>query len=103
MKDRIEIEKEKIPYSFEIVLGNDLFELEIQYNQRADLFTVTLYKDNEVVVYNEPVVYGVALFQSVFQPEQYPALNIIPLDESKNVEVVTWDNFNDTVFLCIDN
>lgn len=103
MKDRIEIEKEKIPYSFEIVLGNDLFELEIQYNQRADLFTVTLYKDNEVVVYSEPIIYGIPLFQSVFQPEQYPALNIIPLDESRNVEVVTWDNFNDTVFLCIDN
>lgn len=103
MKDRIEIEKEKIPYSFEIVLGNDLFELEIQYNQRADLFTVTLYKDNEVVVYSEPIIYGVSLFQSVFQPEQYPALNIIPLDESGNMETITWDNFNDTIFLCIDN
>lgn len=103
MRDKIEIEKDLIPYSFEILLADDTFELEINYNETADLFTITLYKQEEVIVYDEPIIYGIPLFKDVFQAMNFPALDIIPLDESNNVNTITWDNFNELVFLCIDN
>lgn len=34
----IPIEKENIPYQFDIELGADLFTLEVNYNERFDFF-----------------------------------------------------------------
>lgn len=102
MRDRIEINKSLVPYSFTILLGDQWFELLIDYNKTADLFTVTLYKDDKLVV-TEPVIYGVPLFRDVWQPEKYPAIEIVPLDESRQNAAVTFDNLNVTVFLTIEN
>lgn len=102
MRDRIEINKSLVPYSFTILLGDQWFKLLIDYNKTADLFTVTLYKDDELVV-TEPVIYGVRLFRDVWQPEQFPAIEIVPLDESGQNAAVTFDNLNVTVFLTIEN
>lgn len=101
MRDRIEIEKDNIPYSFDILLGDESFELEISYNEKADLFTVTLSKEEEVLVYDEPVIYGVPLFQDCYNTG-FPALSIVPLDESGENDAVTWGNFGETVFLTMD-
>lgn len=102
MRDRIIVEKELIPYSFDILLGAEWFSLEFHYNETADLFTVTLSKDDEVLVYGEPIIYGVPLFMDVYQSGVFPALNIVPYDESEQETAVTWDNFNETVFLTIE-
>lgn len=101
MRDRIEIEKENIPYSFDILLGEEEYELEINYNESANLFTVTLKKEDEVLVYNEPIIYGVPLFTDCYD-KAFPALAIVPLDESGETDQVTYENFNETVFLVID-
>lgn len=101
MRDRIEIDKDQIPYSFDILLADEEFELAISYNQRADLFCVELIKNEEILCY-EPVIYGVPLFKDVFQ-ENFPALQIVPLDESGIENEVTFNNLNETVFLTIDN
>lgn len=102
MRDIIEIDKELIPYSFEIELGADMYTLEINYNEHADLFTATLYKDEEILSI-EPIIYGVPLFQDVYEAGVFPPLDIVPLDEAGNETAVTWDNFNKTVFLTIDD
>lgn len=102
MRDRIPVEKELIPYSYDILLGAEQFNLEFHYNKTADLFTVTLSKDDEVIVYNEPIIYGVPLFKDLYQSGIYPALDIVPLDESGQEKTVTYDNFGVTVFLTVD-
>lgn len=102
MRDRIEINKDLIPYSFDVLLGAEWFTLEIHYNEIADLFTVSLSKDNDVIVHNEPVIYGVPLFTDLYQSGIYPPLEIVPLDESGQETEVTWDNLNSTVFLTIE-
>ena len=38
MKDRIIINKNLIPYTFEILLGDIWYEIEVNYNETADLF-----------------------------------------------------------------
>lgn len=102
MYDRLTINKELIPYNFSIVLGSEMFEIDVDYNETADLFTLTLYKD-DVLVATEPIIYNVPLFQDIYMVGRYPILTIIPLDESGQETAVTWNNFNETVFLCIDN
>lgn len=102
MRDRILVEKGFIPYSFDILLGAEWFKLEFNYNQTADLFTVTLTKDDETLVYDEPILYGVPLFGDLYQSGVYPMPVIVPWDESQQETSVTWDNFNETVFLTID-
>lgn len=103
IKDRILINKELIPYSFKILLADELFELEINHNESADLFTVTLSKDEEVIIRGEPIIYGVPLFRDVYDQAICPALDIVALDESNVETQVTWKNFGVTVFLYIEN
>ena len=103
MRDIIEIEKDMLPYSFDIVLAGEEFEMEIMYNKAAELFTVTLSKDNEVLVYNEPIIYGHELFSDVYKADLFPAISIVPLDQSEIETEVTYDNFCKTVFLTIDD
>jgi hypothetical protein len=103
MRDIIEIEKTELPCSYDIVLGAEEFRLTFKYNEECDLFTCTLSKDGEVLVYDEPIVYGVPLFQDVYDSDTFPCIDIVPLDESGEENEVNYDNFGETVFLTIDD
>ena len=102
-RDRISIKKELIPYSFNILLAGELFKMTVYYNESHDFFTVRLEKDGEVICEGEPVIYGFPLFGDLYQYGKYPALDIVPLDESGENDTVTFESFNETVFLTIDN
>jgi hypothetical protein len=100
MLEYIPIEKENIPYRFEIELEAEIFEMEIRYNDLYDFFTIDLYKDGEPLVYGEKVVYGVPLFQDV-RDLRFPAVDIVPMDEAGLENQVTYENFQKTVFLAV--
>ena len=103
-KDRIQIKKSLIPYKFDINLPDETFKLLVTYNSNEDLFVIGLYdKDNNVICSGEPVIYGMPLFKDIYMVNKYPALEIIPIDESGEAHTVTYDNFNETVFLTINN
>ncbi|QOS97546.1 hypothetical protein JNUCC42_13190 [Brevibacterium sp. JNUCC-42] len=97
----IDIEKELIPYHFEISLVDELFEMEIHYNSEYDFFTVDLLKNKEVLVYGEKIVYGMPLFRTGAD-ERFPKIEIIPYDESEKDQIVTWQTLHETVFLFIE-
>lgn len=103
IRDKVKINKSLIPYKFDIILAGEIFEIGIKYNEYADLFTISLTKNKELICSGEPIVYGIPLFQDIYVSEKYPALRIVPYDESHENEAVTWDNFEETVFLMIDN
>lgn len=103
MRDRIIAKKELIPYGFNIALGKEKFNMRFAYNKQADLFTVSLYRDETLLCNSEPIIYGTPLFKDVYQSGMFPVLKIVPLDESGNEQEVTWENFGETVFLTIDN
>src|SRR5690625_460900 len=90
------IEKVQIPYQFEYEHDDFLFTLEIHYNPEYDFFTIDLYKNDELIVYGEKLVYGQQLFKSL-NDSTLPKL--IPLDESENTDKITYDNFQKIVFL----
>lgn len=102
MRDHIEINKELIPYRFNILLAGQWFELYVSYNQAAEMFTVGLYKDDTLIT-TEPLVLGVPLFHDVYQPNLFPAIEIVPYDSSGLAEKVTFDNLGESVFLTIDD
>lgn len=103
MRDRIIVKKELIPYGFHIALGKEKFHMRFAYNKQADLFTVSLYRGEDLLCDSEPIIYGIPLFKDVYQSGKFPVLKIVPLDESGNEQEVTWENFGVTVFLTIDN
>ena len=103
-KDRIQIKKSLIPYKFDINLPGKTYKLFVTYNSNADLFVIGLYdKDNNVICAGEPVIYGMPLFKDIYMPGRFPALEIVPIDESGEAERVTYDNFGKTVFLTVNN
>lgn len=101
--DVLEIHKELLPYECSILLAGELFGLQVNYNASADLFTVDLYRDGELICAGEPIVYGVPLWQDVYRAGVFPAVDIIPIDPSGQSNTVTYDNLSETVLLIIDN
>lgn len=100
MRDYIEINKELIPYQFNILLAGEWFELMIDYNKTADMFTVTLYKDDELIS-AEPLVLNTPMFQDVYQPKRFPAITLVPYSATERV--ITHENLGKSVWLTIDD
>lgn len=103
MYDTIAINKELVPYTFNILLGGELFGIGIDYNETYGFFTVSLSKDGETVCDGEKIVYGKPLFKEIFVSEKFPSIDIIPYDISGEADSVTFDNLSETVQLIIDD
>ena len=99
MRDYIPINKAILPNQFNILLGDEPFSLLVDYNATGDLFTISLFKEGELIC-TEPVILGVPLFKDVYQPGEYPAVTIEPYGKA---DAVTFENLGDTVFLTIDD
>jgi hypothetical protein len=98
----IEIEKDLIPYRFDIAIKGKTYTLEIHYNVENDYFTVDLYRNGQLVIAGAKIVYGRPLFDA-HRYLDVPPVQIVPLDLSGQTDRVTWDNLNETVFLWLVN
>lgn len=96
----IDINKDLIPYRFEMTLGEKTYIFEIGYNTLEDYFTIDLLKEDEPIVLGEKIVYGKPLFLSA-QHKDIPNINIMPYDLSENTNRITFENMNKDVFLFI--
>jgi len=96
------IQKELIPYQFDITIVGRTFTFSIGYNAAYDFFTIDLYRDEELIVTGEKIVYGRVLFINQ-QHLDTPRVPIIPYDLSLSENRVTWDNLNNTVFLWLSD
>ena len=94
----IKIEKDLIPYRFDIQLAEKTYTFEVHYNSEYDFFTVDLYIGDEAIIYGEKLVYGKRLFD-------YPSIDfpveIVPRDNAEEQSRVGYDNLEDSVFLYI--
>ena len=101
-RDRIEINKSLIPYTFDIVLGNEKFTFRVDYNNTGRFFTIELSKNGKTLCSGEPIIYGKRLFSDIWTPE-FPAIDIVPIDLSGTYNAVTYNNLCNGVILALDN
>ena len=97
----LEINKDLIPYTFKIMLAEEMFEFRIDYNDTADIFTVAVSKDGVTLCDGEPLIYGVPLFNDLLTRGNFPKVLIFPFDESGESTAVTYDNLSSTVLLYV--
>lgn len=103
-RDKIIINKEMIPYSFEIALDDTgIYTIEVNYNKMGDFFTLSLYKEETLLTGGQPIRYGCPLFVDISDVDTFPSVVITPIDEAGMVNDITYSNFNDTIFLCIED
>jgi len=81
MLNYLSIDKEAIPYRFDMRLVGVTFTFEIHYNSEYDFFTVDLYRGEELLVAGEKLVYGRPLF-NVYVNARLPDVIIVPFDLS---------------------
>ena len=96
----IDIDKDLIPYTFDITLKDETYTFNVSYNQLKDFFTIDLYKNDKLIVVGEKLLYGKPLFLTS-QHRDIPKVDIIPFDISENTERITFENLNEDVFLFI--
>lgn len=96
----LDIEKEQVPYRFEITLSGTVFTFEANYNSEYDFFSVDIERDGEVLATGNKLVYGEPLF-SYSADERFPQVEIIPFDEAGITQEVTWATLGETVFLYV--
>lgn len=101
MNGQIEISKDIIPYTFNIMLANETFEFRIDYNATGDMFTVSLSKDGIDLCVGEPIIYGMPLFGDLLTRGDFPKVVITPKDASGETIAVTYDNLSATVLLVV--
>lgn len=103
MRNFINIERTTFPCSCDVLIGAETFNFLFKYNKSSELFTCTLTRGEDVLVYDEPIIYGKAMFCDVYVAGLFPAANIVPFDESGESDAVTYDNFLRNVRLTIDH
>lgn len=96
----INIDKNQIPYEFEIVLADVTFQFELNYNSVGDFFTVSLKKDHVKIIDNYKVVYDVELFENL-KHLGVPRVIIKPFDTTGNSNNISYENLNEDVFLYV--
>lgn len=98
--DYIEVEKDRIPYTFRIKLQDRTYVFTIRFNSEAGFFTVDLAaSDCEILCYGDIVRYGRPLFESV-SDERFPLPVIVPYClTGDEIETVTYANFGKEVKL----
>lgn len=110
----IEIDKELLPYNFDIVLRNwdnqeVSYSMDVNYNVSGNYFTFTLYYDGEILVQNEKLVLGQPLFKFLSEDndlnmdDRFPKDVIIPMSLTDNIGKVDYENINKSVYLYIVN
>ena len=95
----IDINKSIVPYTFEMLLGDEVYKMRIDYNNTGAFFTLSLAKGDELICAGEPIIYGMPLFGDLKNRGGFPTVTITPIDESGSACMVTFDNLSRTVLL----
>lgn len=97
--DRIEFDLSSLPEKREFEINGESFGLRLRYSDVGDCYHIDCYDENDVLlVYGERLVYGEQLFGSITDP-RLPTTPLIPYDEERTENEVTFANFQKTVFI----
>jgi hypothetical protein len=96
----IEIDADKVPYTFAVKLIDKTYAFTVKYNAECGFYTVDLFDVNgSVLAFGEVVRYGRPLF-NVVEDERFPIPVIIPsCVTNSGISEVTKENFGRDVKL----
>lgn len=93
----IGIDKDLVPYSFDMDLGDRTYTFEIRYNFTHDYFTVDLSEGDTPLALGVKLVWGMPLFVSM-ETREFPLELIVPYGDNPE-EQITWDTLGQSVYL----
>lgn len=96
----INIDKNRIPYEFELEIDKEIFQFEVLYNSYKDYFTINLYKNHKPVVMGEKIVLHQPLFDGL-EHLDIPKIIVIPYDTTEGALRIGYDNLSEDVFLYV--
>lgn len=94
----IKVDKDRIPYKFDIQINKKTYTMEWQYNSRHDFFTVAISTVTDVLTTGEKLVLGKALLS---ERAYIPFPMIRPADSTGKAKRITWDNFGSNVLIYV--
>lgn len=100
--DYIEIDKDLIPYRFDIELADEEYEIEVNHNERFDFFTIDLYRNGIPLIVGEKMMLNKPLFDGIANIE-LPKVKITPEDRAESESRITFENLESTVFLYVSD
>lgn len=98
MSSYIPIDKNKIPYRYNVRLNKKTYTMELHYNSAHDFFTVAIDTITETLTCGEKLVLGKPLLS------EHPYLNfplVVPVDKTGQADRITWSNFGNSVLLYV--
>ncbi|MCY6957900.1 phage baseplate plug family protein [Clostridium brassicae] len=101
----IEIDKDLIPYRFDLELSNKIYTFVIKYNFISDFFTIDLLIDDKILVQSEKIVLNEQLFKDLYEDsegnlnEDFFTEALIFKSSNKNINEITFVNLQDEVKL----
>lgn len=96
MIEEVIIDKDSIPYSFELELNLKIYTFVVKYNEEGDYFTIDLYEDDKPIIFGEKIVLGRPLFLPIMYKN---APIILPLDFSYSEKRVNFENLGENIKL----
>lgn len=93
----IGIDKDLVPYSFDMDLGDRTYTFEVRYNFTHDYFTVDLSEGDTPLALGVKLVWGMPLFVSM-ETREFPLELIVPYGNNPE-EQITWDTLGQSVHL----
>ena len=97
------IEKDKIPYTFDVKLSGKTYTISLRYNNYSNEFTADLELDGETLVKGKKILIGKPIFEEFAydnngnkNPKFYDEM-LVPYDLSWQEEVLTLENLTEKV------
>ncbi|MCT3602263.1 hypothetical protein EFS28_09890 [Lactobacillus acidophilus] len=101
MRNYIPVDVNNMPDIFDISLANDVFTFRIDYNEVADYYTVTIWRNGKRLLTQEPLLLGQLVGIDIPNPE-LPRIDIRTMDETGTAADAGKGNFSYDVQMYLD-
>lgn len=101
MRDYIDIDIDDLPDIFDINIVDEEYVMRVDYNRFADFYTITIQKDGETLVEQEPLILGQLVAIDIPDP-RLPRVDIRVMDETGQATDAGRGNFGESVRLYFD-
>lgn len=101
MRDYIDIDVDDLPDIFDINIVDEEYVMRVDYNRFADFYTITIQKDGETLVEQEPLILGKLVGIDIPDP-RLPRVDIRVMDETGQATDAGRGNFGESVRLYFD-